>query len=426
MLTPLGQEFLSPNSDRDSDLNSSPAVSILPVETTSIKQVNTYQTQRTYTGTIVPRRRSALSFELAGKLTQITVDEGDYVEPNTPVAFLDASTLKTKQQELLAQRKQMRAQLKEMQAGSRTETIAAAQALVRQLNQQLQLARQKNTRRGNLYNQGAISLEQRDEAVNQVSTLQARLDNAQSQLDELLAGTRPERIEAQQALIEQQDATIASLDLELAKGILRVPFAGTIAARLVDEGTVIEAGQPILQLVENNQLEAHIGVPVNAADNIQTGDTFSLQIGPHQHSAQVTAILPQLDPQTLTLTIVLKLTHLKRTQASAKAVVPGQVAKLQLAETVDHPGYWLPITALVETERGLWSCYVLGEKPDSTVSDQTVFRIEQNNVEILHTESDRVLVRGTLQPNQQVIVDGIHRLVPGQLVSVSHVESLLP
>ncbi|NER19901.1 MAG: efflux RND transporter periplasmic adaptor subunit [Symploca sp. SIO1C2] len=420
--TPFGKKnalifskITNQSNQNKSTTQETPLLNIIPVETTVAIPVNSYQVERSYTGTIIPRRSSSLSFEIAGKLTQITVDGGDRVEPGTPLAFLDTSTLKIKQQELFAQRKQLVAQLKEMQAGSRAETIAAARASVRQLSQQLQLARQKSARRESLYQEGAISREQQDEAANEASTLQARLDNAQSQLDELIVGTRPERIEAQEALIEQQDANIANLEVELKKSILQAPFAGTVSARLVDEGTVVGAGQSILKLVENNQLEAHIGVPVNAAAKIKVGNTFTLQIEQKNYQAQVGSILPEVDPQTLTVTIVFKLT-----QGGVAEVVPGQVAKLQLTETINHPGYWLPITALVEGERGLWSCYVLGEKQNVAASDQAVFPVKQQDVEVLYTQSDRVLVRGTLQPNQQVIVDGIHRIIPGQIVSVSN------
>lgn len=408
------QETLSQNG-KIKGQNTASSFSILPVEVNTIDAVDSYQVERTYTGAIVPRNSSLLSFELAGKLAKIMVDEGDYVEMGTPIAFLDTRTLENQQWELSAQRKQMVAQLREMQAGARAETVAAAEASVRQLNEQLQLARQKSDRREALYHQGAISQEQRDEAFNETSTLQARLDSVQSQLDELLAGTRPEQIEAQQALIEQQDAKIANLDIEQEKSILRAPFSGTISDRLADVGTVLDAGQAIFKVVEDNQLEAHIGIPANEASVIQIDDIFTLQVEQTTYQAQVASILPELDPQTLTATIVLKLD-----QADSTAILPGQVAELQLTETIKSPGYWLPITALVETEQGLWSCYVLGKQQDVTAENQPVFQVEENIVEILHIQSDRVLVRGTLQPNQQVIVDGIHRIVPGQQVRVSN------
>ncbi|MEM9219589.1 MAG: efflux RND transporter periplasmic adaptor subunit [Cyanobacteria bacterium P01_F01_bin.150] len=411
---PAVKEIVSqPKESRASNTVSS--FSILPVEVTTIEAVDSYPVERTYTGTIVPRNSSVLSFELAGKLANVTVDEGDFVAIGTSIAFLDTRSLENRQRELLAQRKQMVARLKEMQAGARAETVAAAEASVRQLTEQLRLARQKSDRRQDLFNQGAISQEQRDEAVNETTILQARLDNTQSQLDEILAGTRPEQIEAQQALIEQQDAKIASLDIEKEKSILRAPFSGTIADRLADIGTVLDAGQAILKIVENNQLEAHIGIPAHAASAAQINDIFTLKVEQKSYQARVTSVLPELDPQTLTVTVVLDLNP-----ADAATVLPGQVAELQLTDTINSPGYWLPTTALVEAAQGLWSCYVLSPQHTVTNENQPIFQVEENIVEILHTQGDRVLVRGTLQPNQQVITDGIHRIVPGQNVRISN------
>jgi multidrug efflux pump subunit AcrA (membrane-fusion protein) len=82
-------------------------------------------------------------------------------------------------------------------------------------------------------------------------------------------------------------------------------------------------------------------------------------------------------------------------------------------------GYWLPTTALVGGSRGLWFCYVLKKIEDRSslsLPQTPAFMIEQSNVEVLHTESDRVFVRGTLQPGDQVVINGTHRLVPGQQV----------
>ena len=42
--------------------------------------------------------------------------------------------------------------------------------------------------------------------------------------------------------------------------------------------------------------------------------------------------------------------------------------------------------------------------------------MKRKDVEILHNDGDRVLVKGTLQSGDRVIVNGTHRLVPGTLV----------
>ncbi len=389
----------------------SDAITILPVETVKVNSVDSYQVERTYTGTIVSRRSSSLGFERGGKLQSLTVDLGEQVEVGTLLAALDTKNLKANQHELLAERKQVKAQLQELLAGSRIETIAAAQSTVKSIQSQLKLAQTKGQRRQELHTSGAISREQLDEATTEVNTLQARLNKAQSQLDQLLAGTRPEKIAAQQALLEQLDAKLASLEVELEQSTLKAPFTGRIAKRLVDEGTVVSAGESIFTLVEASTLEAHIGVPVNAASQIPLGSKQQLKIGSRTYQAEVLSTLPQLDYATRTLTVVLRLE-----QSAARDVRAGQVVRLKLSEHIADAGYWLPTTALVRGVRGLWSCHVLGESEFVPNDPNEAFRVERREVEVLQTESERVFVRGTLQNNDRVIVKGNHRLVTGQLV----------
>lgn len=388
-----------------------PETTILPVETIKVNLVDSYQVDRTYTGIIVPRRTSSLGFERSSKLINLTVDQGDLVTLGDPVAFLDTRNLKAQQRELLAERKQVNALLKELQAGSRSETIAAAQSTVNSFKSQIKLAQSKSQRRQELYASGAISREQLDEAITEVNTLQARINEAQSKLDELLTGTRPEKIEAQQAILEQLDAKLASLELELEKSTLKAPFTGRIANRLVDEGTVVSAGQTIFSLVEASALEVQIGIPMNTASQISLGSTQELLIGSRQYQAQVLSMLPQLDSATRTLTVVLGLDEL-----AAREVRSGQVARMKLSEKIADSGYWLPTTALVKGVRGLWSCYVLGKSEFVTNDSHEAFRVERRELEVLQIESKRVFVRSTLQNSDQVIVSGNHRLVPSQLV----------
>jgi multidrug efflux pump subunit AcrA (membrane-fusion protein) len=406
------------------------SANIFPVETMPIKPVESYQESRTYTGEIVARRSSELGFERSGQLVFIAVDEGDRVNTGTPLGRLDTSSLEAERHQLLAQRSQAIAQLQELQAGPRTETIAAARATVREIGEQLELARTKRSRREWLYGQGAISREQLDEVSFESTTLTARLDEAKSKLDELLAGTRSEQVAAQTAAVKQLDARIASIEIDLAKSTIKAPFAGTISKRLVDEGTVVSTGQSILRLVENTGLEARIGVPVAAAAKLKLGSKQQLQVGQKIYEATVSSLQPELDSSTRTMSVVLTLE-----QSAAAAVTPGQLARLELVETIPTSGYWLPTTVLVQGTRGLWSCYVIAEEqkqqedrestPASSLSTpNSTFRVERRDVEILHTESDasgkgealRVMVRGMLQPGDRVIVGGTHRIVPGQLV----------
>ncbi|MEL6462738.1 MAG: efflux transporter periplasmic adaptor subunit, partial [Cyanobacteria bacterium J06621_15] len=117
-------------------------------------------------------------------------------------------------------------------------------------------------------------------------------------------------------------------------------------------------------------------------------------------------------PNTRTQVVVLKLESSLISQIN-----PGQTVRLKLTDTIPTEGFWLPNKALTQGLRGLWTSYVL-TKPSSenTNAPRDAFMLEQRTVEILHQESDRVLVRGTLQPGDRIVANGVHRLVPGQIV----------
>ena len=324
----------------------------LRVKTTQIKLVKNYQTVQSYTGEVVARLTSEVGFERSGKLVQVLVDEGDRVSPGTVLAQLDSSNLEAQRQSLVAQKAQATARLTELKNGARAEDIASAEARVRDLEKQLELEQLKRDRRSYLYKEGAIAAEQLDEVALNSQALAERLTNAKSNLAELINGTRYEQIAAQQAVVEQLLAQIADLDITIAKSTLKAPFSGTISIRHVDEGTVIEAGQGIFRLVSDSQPEVKIGVPINVAVKLSSDSQQILEIGGKTYQAKVKSILPEVDPATRTRTVVLRL-------ASTAQVSPQEIARLQITQTIATEGYWLPVTALVKSDRGLWSCYAV-------------------------------------------------------------------
>lgn len=401
--------------DRIASSAEDPAISnerVLPVETLTVKSVSSYSVSRSYTGEIASLRASELGFERNGQLVEVFANEGDVVQTGTPLARLDIRNLQTQRQQLLAERDRASAQLMELQAGARSEDIAAAAAAVRDVEEQLRLQQVQKTRRESLYIQGAISREELDEFSFGEGALQARLDQSRSQWEELQNGTRPEQIMAQQALVRQLDASIADLDVTIAKSTLQAPFDGVIATKQVDEGTVIGAGQPVIRLLENATPEARVGMPISAIDQLTIGDEKTVYLGERPYAATVSAILPEVDAQTRTQTVVLGLES-----AAARQANPGQTVRVNVQEIIATEGFWLPTEALTQGIRGLWTCYVLVPEENEKAGQYTQYTVQPQSVEILYQNSDRVLVRGTLQPDDVVVASGPHRLVPDQRVT---------
>ena len=84
--------------------------------------------------------------------------------------------------------------------------------------------------------------------------------------------------------------------------------------------------------------------------------------------------------------------------------------RLALDRDVAERGVWVPLGALVEGNRGLWTVYVAEAQEDGWTA-------QKRPVEIVQAEADRAFVRGTLMDGDKVIQEGIMRLSPGMPVS---------
>ena len=155
------------------------------------------------------------------------------------------------------------------------------------------------------------------------------------------------------------------------------------------------------------------GVAGDAVDGIAAGQQHALLIRGRRVPATVRSVLPVRDRGTRSVDVLFTL------HAPFNGIRRGDLARLEIARRLDQPGFWLPLTALTESSRGLWAVYVaVGLTGDKSV-------LERRELEVLHQEADRVFVRGTLGDNEHVVVVGLHRLVPGQRVRITGAEDLL-
>ncbi len=390
------------------------AAADLPVETVTASPVSFYEVSRAYTGEIAALQASELGFERSGQLTSLLVLEGARVQAGTPLARLDVQNLQTQRLQIEAEKARAVAQLSELETGARAEDIAVARAAVQDFEQQIGLQRTQLARREILYAKGAISKESLDEFSFGEGSLQAKLDQARSQLLALENGTRLEQLNAQNATVQQLDARLADIDVTIAKSTLRAPFSGVVAEHKVDIGTVVGAGQSVVRLVESDTPEARIGLPADAVTQLNVGEERTVTVESEQYTARLTAILPEVEGSTRTQMAVFELEP-----RAADRVNPGQTVRLNLQNQIAADGIWLPAEALTQGSRGLWTCYVVVTEAAKVGEREMAYVVQPQSVEVLHQEGDRVLVTGTLQPDDTVVANGSHRLVPGQRVRLA-------
>ena len=383
----------------------------LAVNTVRVRHEVEYTTHRQYTGTVRARRDSELGFEQAGRVVTLHVEAGDEVRAGQALARLDGRRLEARRKGLAAERAQALALLQELEAGPREEEIAQARSHIQDLDEQRTLVGLKRVRAERLFKEQVVAEDALDTAASKERQLTARLEEARQGLEELLAGTRPERIRAQEGAVGQLDALLELVDVDIENATLRAPFDGVVAERRIDEGSVVAAGETVVRVLESTAPEAWVGIPVLMAKSIVPGRRYVLEIGGAEHSATALQVLPEIDAATRCVSAVFALDE------PEAPVFPGQVVRLALEQTVDEEGMWIPTTALTRGLRGLWNCYAVVEEEPSSNGHGGRYRVEHRQVEVLHAEGDRLYVRGTLRDGERIVSGGTHRLVAGQRVT---------
>ncbi|MEL6955878.1 MAG: efflux RND transporter periplasmic adaptor subunit [Pseudomonadota bacterium] len=310
-----------------------------------------FDLKESYTGLVMPSQESELGFTSGGRIAQLNVDVGERVTDGQRLAVLDTRAL--------------RAQL------------AAAEASIDEVIASRDLALTTVERQRDLQKEGFVSKQVVDEFAAQATAAEARLLAAEAQADTL------------------------RVQIDLAQ--IRAPFDGVVTERYADEGVIAAPGQRIFKLVEAGSLEARIGVPASAMESLAPGELYLLDIGGRTVEATLRADTGVIDARQRTVTTVFDV-------LPDQNVPTGAVARLSLNRAVGERGLWVPVSALKEASRGLWSVYV-AEPTDGGHIAQTRL------VEIVHTDGPRAFVRGALESGDLVVIDGLQRFTPGQPVT---------
>ena len=186
-------------------------------------------------------------------------------------------------------------------------------------------------------------------------------------------------------------------EVKKSQTILRAPYDGFIQNRFVDEGTVINGSNPILEILDANKVEAHVSIPENLVNNLEVSNDYVFEIGQEKAIGKFKRLAPMSASGSNSRLAIFEFSDF---------FIPGSVIDLIIKIKKSEQGIWLPINSLSQSEQGLWSVY--------TVSDDGSNRVEKDLVRILHFENNYAYVSGTLKNGDLVILGGLSKIIEGQ------------
>jgi len=325
-----------------------------------------YEVERRFVGVVEARRESAVGFELGGELLEIAADEGDFVEAGAILARLDT-------------------QLLEAERATRLAAVEEAR----------------------------VALELADLTRGRVRAALDRNAVAQQAWDDADKGR-----DAAAAALSRAEASLTVVEARIRRATLVAPFPALVAERFADEGRVVAAGTPVLHLLERVEPEVRIGVAGPSIDAVAVGDAFELAVRDRHVPATVRAILPVRGNGTRTVDVVLTL------HTQFDGIRRGDLATLTLMRSEEEAGFWLPLSALTESSRGLWAVYVAEPLDEVERAGSATHHLRRRELELLHEDGPRVYARGTLRDGDLFVVEGLQRLIPDLRVRLAGDDAL--
>jgi len=163
-------------------------------------------------------------------------------------------------------------------AGPRKEEIRQAEAMLAEARARVAGAKSALANALTAYQDRFAARQQVVLAQTQYEMALAQRDAAKAQLDLLLAGEREEAIEAARAEVERARAAWLQAKISLDKTIIRAPCEGTVSEVVAEVGEVVNAGVPILRILNLERPWVKVYVPVVHLDQVRVGQRATVII----------------------------------------------------------------------------------------------------------------------------------------------------
>ena len=243
------------------------------------------------------------SSQIQGRLAQVLVKEGDTVTPGQLLAVIEPQELRAdesfylhSQRGTAAQVTEAEAALKFQEAQTRDQikqaeaALAAAQAQENEANANLELDRLNYQRTKGLYDQKIESQQALDQARATFEAQQAHVESLRRQVDAqranlALAQSNEDQIAVRRSQLLAMQRQLAAAGAQSSKAQVRLdyteihaPLSGIISVLAARQGEVVNIGQPIVSIINPDDLWIRADVEETYIDRVRLGDRMTVHL----------------------------------------------------------------------------------------------------------------------------------------------------
>ena len=216
-------------------------------------------------GRVMTPLRVSVGAVITERVARIPVDEGQSVRTGDVLIALDDRDERAAVAQAQAAVAQAEAKLRQL----REVGLPAAQQALVQADANLKLARQQYARNQELTAKGFISQSALDDARRNLDVAESQLKAARLQV-ETNAPSGSDYLMARTALGQAQ-AALGAADAKLEQTVIRAPIDGTLIARNVEAGDVVQAGKELMVLAPAGETQIIVQIDEKNLAQLQLG-----------------------------------------------------------------------------------------------------------------------------------------------------------
>lgn len=215
-----------------------------------------------------------VSSKLPGRILELRVKEGDYVRVGDTLAILEAPEVNAQEKAAAAQQQAAAAMSDMADKGARKEQIQAAYQLWQQALAAADIAQKSYERVQNLFDQGVMSAQKRDEAFAGYKAREAQVKAAKSQYDMAKNGARKEEKRAAKKQAQAAEGA-ANVVRSLLRETLQISnVEGEVSSVYPKEGELVGTGSPIMSISIMKDIWGTFNIREDQLKGMKVGDTF--------------------------------------------------------------------------------------------------------------------------------------------------------
>lgn len=212
-----------------------------------------------------------VSSKVPGRILEIRVKEGDYVNVGDTLAILDAPEVRAKMTQAQSAENAAAAMDEMANNGARQEQVRGAFAVLQQAKAGLEIAQKSYNRVQRLYDEGVMTAQKRDEAFANYKALEAQVKAAQSQYDMARNGARTEEKKATAAQVNRAKGAVAEVNSYIHETMQIAQMAGEVSDVYPKVGELVGTGSPIMSVSLMNDIWGTFNVREDQLDGMKVG-----------------------------------------------------------------------------------------------------------------------------------------------------------